>query len=119
MLSRLASMTPSVHTVEIPVPTVRSDMSGRSFDWSVLASQWTNLTSLTFDAPSPFSTADYIYNLNNINDVLNKLQHLDVSICSSILKYMPPSVPAMPYLQYDRYTFANQYYPVRRQLRAP
>lgn len=39
MLSRLASMTPNVHTVEITVPTVRSDMSGRSFDWSVLASQ--------------------------------------------------------------------------------
>jgi hypothetical protein len=99
MLSRLASMTPNVHTVEIPVPMVRSVMSGRSFDWSVLASQWTNLSSLTFNAPSPFSAAGYLYNLNNIHDVFNKLQHLDVSICSSLLKCMLPSVSAMPYLQ--------------------
>lgn len=37
--------------------------------------------------------------LNNIDDVLNRLQYLDVDDCSRILTYMLPSLPIMPYLQ--------------------
>ncbi|CAO3667191.1 unnamed protein product [Umbelopsis ramanniana] len=98
MLSRLASKTPNVHTAKLFLPILCTVHGSRySFDWSMLASQWTQLKSLTLRKALYYAAEEY--NLNNINVVLNKLQHLDVAGCEHILNYMRPSLPSMPYLQ--------------------
>lgn len=98
MLLSLASKTPNIHTSKLFLPTLCSDHGSRcSFDWSTLASQWTQLKSLTLRKALYYAAEEY--NLNNINAVLYKLQHLDVTGCEHILTYMRPSLPSMPCLQ--------------------
>ncbi|KAG2186838.1 hypothetical protein INT44_003064 [Umbelopsis vinacea] len=98
MLSRLASKTPNVHASYLGLPILSSDTdSGLPFDWSNLASQWTKLTNLSLKGSFGYELEPC--DLNNINDVFNRLQHLNITRCEDILTHMLPSLPTMPYLQ--------------------
>jgi hypothetical protein len=102
MLLSLTSKTPNVHTSTLFLPdsfsahSFSDHDSNSLFDWSILASRWTRLKSLTL-TKGMFQVMEG--DVNNINDVLNRLQYLDVEDCSLILTHMLPSLPTMPYLQ--------------------
>jgi hypothetical protein len=98
MLSQLASNTPNVHTSKLDLPILSSNtVSGSPLDWSSLASQWSKLTSLTLKGPQQYEVE--ACDVNNINHVFYRLQHLNVTRCEDILTHMLPSIPTMPYLQ--------------------
>jgi hypothetical protein len=98
MLSRLASETPNVYRAKLYLPILSSDTyNGSSFNWSTLASQWSKLTNLSLKGSLEYGVETY--DLNNINDVFNKLQHLSLNRCDNLLTHMLPSLPTMPYLQ--------------------
>ncbi|KAI9290028.1 hypothetical protein BC943DRAFT_313157 [Umbelopsis sp. AD052] len=98
MLSRLASKTPNVHNAKIYLPILSSDTyNGLSFKWSNLALQWSKLTSLSLTGSLEHGMETY--DMNNINDALNRLQHLNIIRCDDFLTHMLSSLPTMPYLQ--------------------
>ncbi|CAO3667211.1 unnamed protein product [Umbelopsis ramanniana] len=98
-LSRIASGTPNVHTSKLlpPIYIPETDINP-PFDWGILATQWPKLTSLTLCR----SFFHHCYEQNdvlNLNDVFDKLQHVDISTCELPLAYMLPSPPNMSHLE--------------------
>ena len=91
-LSRLASHTPNVHTAKLFLPILSLDTVGGSpFSWSTLAAQWPKLTKLTLKGS--MNTGVDTYDLHNINHVLYRLQHLNITRCDNILTHIRTPLP--------------------------
>ncbi|CAO3667219.1 unnamed protein product [Umbelopsis ramanniana] len=97
-LSRLASGTPNVHTSKLfpPSDLLETD-SNPPFDWGILASHWPKLTSLTLSRRFFYDEEENV--VLNMNDIFDRLQHVDISNCQLPLNYMLPSPPNMPHLE--------------------
>lgn len=84
-LSKLASMTPNVHTVYVREPGEEIDVPS-AFDY---ASKWLKLKTMGLSSLSYYPPRD----TTNFFSVLNRLQHLDIIYAYSFPEYIIPSSP--------------------------
>jgi hypothetical protein len=91
LLSRLAALTPNVHSADIYGPGInRSDDTTTRFDWErSLSSKWRHLKKLRIAAGK--ATGDIKLHVYNMDNLFNRLHYLDIMYWSDFPSYLPPS----------------------------
>ncbi|KAI8578330.1 hypothetical protein K450DRAFT_247422 [Umbelopsis ramanniana AG] len=91
LLSKLATVTPNVHTADIYGPNISPSVETTTeFDWEAsLSSKWPHLRRLRIAAGKP--TGDIKFPANNMETLLNRLHYLDIVYWPDFPEYLPPS----------------------------